>query len=60
MFVTAKVLAAECGVTEKTIMCYVRKMERDGYKVRAQIGKPAQINRERFMKALFPGWEDEN
>ena len=60
MFVTAQMLAAECGVTEKTIMAHVRKMERSGYPVRAQIGRPTQINRERFMKALYPGWRDDN
>lgn len=61
MFVTAAMLAAEIGVTPRTIMDHVRKMEREGYHIRAKIGKPAQINRELFFRYVYgPEWEDSN
>lgn len=58
MYVTARMLSAEIGVSEKTIMAHVRQMEREGYMVRATIGRPVKINRERFMRKVFPGWEE--
>lgn len=53
MFVTAAMIAAEVGVTPRTIMDHVRKMEREGYHVRAKIGRPVQINRELFMRYVY-------
>ena len=58
MYVTAKMLAAECHVTEKTILLHANQMERDGIKVKSRIGRPTQINRELFMQWAFPGWEE--
>lgn len=59
MFVTAQMLSAEIGVSPRTIMDHVRKMEREGYHVRARIGKPAQINRDIFMRYVYgEGWRD--
>ena len=58
MYVTARMLSAEIGVSEKTIMAHVRQMEREGIKVKATIGRPVKINRERFMRKVFPGWEE--
>ena len=58
MYVTARTLAAEIGVSEKTILAHVRQMERDGIKVKSRIGRPTQINRTIFMRELFPGWEE--
>ena len=43
----------------KTVLANVRVMEREGYQVKAKIGRPALINRELFMKWAFPGWRDE-
>ena len=60
MYVTAKMLAAECHVSEKTILQHANQMERDGYMVKAKIGRPVQIHRERFMQRCFPGWRDDN
>ena len=60
MFVTAKMIASEIGCTAKTVLANVRVMEREGYQVRARIGKPALINREMFMRWAFPGWRDDN
>ena len=62
MYVTAKMLAAECHVTEKTILQHANQMEREGIKVKSRIGRPTQINRELFMRWAFPGWreDDEN
>jgi biotin operon repressor len=59
MFVTARVLAAECGVSEKTILQHAAQMERDGYMVKSKIGRPVQINREKFLSRCFPGWREE-
>ena len=58
MYVTAKMLAAECHVSEKTILLHANQMERDGYMVKSKIGRPVMINRERFMRKVFPGWEE--
>jgi predicted DNA-binding transcriptional regulator YafY len=60
MYVTAKMLAAECHVSEKTILQHANQMERDGYMVKSRIGRPVQIHRERFMQRCFPGWRDDN
>ena len=61
MFVTAQMLAHELGVSTKTIMAHVRKIESTGQQVRARIGKPAQINRNVFMRYCFgPDWEGAN
>lgn len=59
MFVTAQMIASEIGCTAKTVLANVRVMEREGYQVKAKIGRPALINRELFMKWAFPGWRDE-
>jgi len=59
MYVTAKMLAAECHVSEKTILQHANQMEREGIKVKSRIGRPTQINRELFMRWAFPGWRDE-
>lgn len=60
MWVTAKVLAVELGVSSKTIMEHVRKIESTGQQVRARIGKPAQINRDIFLEYVYgPGWRFE-
>lgn len=59
MFVTAAMLAKEIGCTPRTIADHVRKMERDGYHIRARIGRPAQINREMFLEYVYgKDWED--
>ena len=61
MFVTAAMIAAEVGVTPRTIMDHVRKMEREGYHVRARIGRPVQINREMFLRYCYgPELEEAN
>ena len=60
MYVTAKMLAAECHVSEKTILHHANQMERDGYMVKSKIGRPVQINRERFLMRVFPGWRGED
>lgn len=61
MFVTAAMLATELGVSTKTIMAHVRKIESTGQQVRARIGKPAQINRSMFMAYVYgPDWEGAN
>ena len=59
MFVTARTIASEIGCSPKTVLANVRVMEREGYQVKAKIGRPALINRELFMKWAFPGWRDE-
>jgi hypothetical protein len=59
MWVTAKVLAQEIGCTEETIRTHARTMERQGYPVKAKIGRPAQFNREAFLRYVFPGWKEE-
>jgi hypothetical protein len=53
-------IASEIGCSPKTVLANVRVMEREGYQVRARIGKPALINRELFMKWAFPGWREDN
>lgn len=59
MFVTAQVLAHEIGVTPKTILEHVRRFEKQGHHLRATIGKPAQINRERFLYLVYgDGWRE--
>lgn len=58
MYVTAKMLAAECHVSEKTILQHANQMERDGYMVKAKIGRPMRINRESFLRRMFPGWKE--
>ena len=58
MFVSAKTLAIECNVSPKTILAKANQMEREGIKVKATIGRPVKINRERFMRKVFPGWEE--
>ena len=58
MWVTAKMLAAEIGCSEKTIQAHARQMERDGHPVKSKIGRPAQYNREAFLRDVFPGWEE--
>lgn len=60
MWVTAKILGAECHVSEKTIMQHANQMEREGIRVKSRIGRPTQINREVFMSWAFPGWRDED
>ena len=60
MFVSAKTLAVECNVSPKTILAKANQMEREGIKVKATIGRPVQIHRERFMSRVFPGWRDED
>lgn len=59
MWVTAKVLAEEIGCTEETVRAHARTMERQGYPVKAKIGRPAQFNREAFLRYVFPGWKEE-
>lgn len=59
MFVTAQMIASEIGCSAKTVLANVRVMEREGYQVKAKIGRPALINRELFMRWAFPGWRDE-
>ena len=59
VFVTAQVLAARCGCSEKTVLAHVRQMEREGHHVRARIGRPVQINYNAFMAWAFPGWKEE-
>ena len=59
MYVTARMLASEIGVSEKTILAHVRQMERDGYRIKAAIGRPIHIHRERFLDAVMPGWREE-
>lgn len=56
MWVSARSLAQECKVSERTIRTHVQKMEQDGYMVRSRIGKPMRINRESFLRRMFPGW----
>ena len=58
MFCTAKMIASEIGCSPKTVLANVRVMEREGYQVRAKIGKPALINRDLFMRWAFPGWRE--
>lgn len=64
MWATARMISKEIGVSEKTVMLHANKMERDGYRVKARIGRPIKINRELFMRVMFPGWregeEDDN
>lgn len=60
MFVTAQMIASEIGCSPKTVLANVRVMEREGYRVKAKIGRPALINRELFMSWAFPGWRDED
>lgn len=60
MFVTARTIAVEVGCSPKTVLANVRVMEREGYQVKAKIGRPALINRELFMKWAFPGWREDN
>ena len=60
MFVTARTIASEIGCSPKTVMANVRLMEREGYQVKAKIGRPALINRELFMRWAFPGWGEDN
>lgn len=58
MFVTAQMIASEIGCSPKTVLANVRVMEREGYQVKAKIGRPVLINRELFMQWAFPGWEE--
>ena len=59
MFVTAQMLAHEIGVTPKTILEHVRKFEKQGHHLRAAIGKPARIDRDRFLFLVYgEGWRD--
>ena len=60
MFCTAQMIASEIGCSPKTVLANVRVMEREGYHVRARIGKPALINRELFLSWAFPGWREED
>ena len=59
MFCTAQMLAAECGVSARTILAKAAEMEREGIKVKSRIGRPVQINRSVFMREMFPGWREE-
>lgn len=60
MFVTALMLSKEIGCSPKTILAHVRVMEREGYQVRAKIGRPAKINRSMFMRWVYgDSWRDE-
>lgn len=60
MFVSAKELAMICHCSPKTILAHVNRLERDGYRLRAKIGKPTMINREMFMILVYPGWREED
>lgn len=61
MWVTATMIAKEIGVSPRTIMDHVRKMEKEGYHVKAKIGRPAQINRDIFMSYVYgSGWGDKD
>lgn len=40
MWVSARALAMECKVSERTIRAHVNQMEQDGYMVRSKIGRP--------------------
>ena len=53
MYVTAKMLAAECHVSEKTILQYANRMEREGVRVKAKIGKPTRLHRESFLMWVY-------
>ena len=59
MFCTAQMLAAECGVSTRTILAKAAEMEREGIRVKSRIGRPVQINRSVFMREMFPGWKEE-
>lgn len=59
MWVTAKTLAYECGVSERTIREHANQLEKNGIKVKSRIGKPFRYSREIFMMSMFPGWKDE-
>ncbi len=62
MFVTAAMLAAEIGVTPRTISEHVRAMERSGKYpgIRAKIGRPRQIERETFLAYCYgPKWREQ-
>ena len=58
MWVSARALAMECNVSERTIRAHVNQMEQDGYMVRSKIGRPMRINRESFLRRMFPGWTE--
>lgn len=61
MWVTAQMLAKEIGCSARTIADYAKKMEREGYHVRALIGKPKQYNREMYLRYVYgPDWSDKD
>ena len=60
MYVTAKMISAEIGCSERTVMDHVRKIERQGLQIRAKIGRPAQIHRERFLFYVYgESWREQ-
>ena len=59
MWVTAKMLAYECGVSERTIRIHANQLEEEGVKVKSRIGRPVRYSREIFLQAVFPGWKEE-
>ena len=59
MFVTARMLAAELGCNSRTILRHAAKIEKRGIPVKSRMGKPVTINRERFMREIYPGWKEE-
>lgn len=58
MWVSARALAMECKVSERTIRAHVNQMEQDGFQVKSRVGRPIRINRERFLMRMFPGWKE--
>ena len=58
MWVSARALAKECNVSERTIRTHVMQMEQDGFHVKSRVGRPIRINRELFLMQMFPGWKE--
>ena len=58
MFVSVQMLSKECNVSTRTILRHAAKIEERGIPVKSRMGKPVTINRERFMREIFPGWKE--
>lgn len=59
MWVTARMLSAELGVSERTILTHCQKIEKSGIQVRTKVGKPARICREIFLRYHYgPAWRE--
>lgn len=60
MFVTLKELAAEIGVTPRTVSAHCHALEQSGKQVFARIGKPKRVNREEVMRYVYGReWSDD-